>query len=184
MCGIVHRIDERRQDVMMYNVDLRNKTCDCYHWQQSGVPCYHAIALAKIFPNFNFGKEHFYSFCHLDSHLKLFGDLTNNFKTTIPSQTEITNCYEEDPFHNVCYPTFTVIEEGDTSYDSSARFASAGQSTVGMNSINRIQKRINCKHCHKNISIRTIHTSTACNNYKNQQEKKNNKNIIIPETFL
>lgn len=33
-----------RRDAEVFRVDISLKTCSCQHWQQSGVPCYHAWA--------------------------------------------------------------------------------------------------------------------------------------------
>ena len=63
--GVVHLLNENKVRVAMYNVDLVKKTCDCHHYQQSGVPCYHAIALIRHL-RISLNRNHFHDFC-LDS---------------------------------------------------------------------------------------------------------------------
>lgn len=67
----------RRPQGEPYTVNIAAKTCTCHHWQQSGVPCYHAwraIASTNSRGSICMHPKYYYEFCHSTRVKAMFDD--------------------------------------------------------------------------------------------------------------
>lgn len=191
-CGVVHLRDNKIGKVSMYNVNLSSRYCDCFHYQQSGVPCYHAIALMREIGhikkrNVHFNKNHFYDFCYNDRLQEMFtyrhnpnSINTHNssvgtnspFGLVFPTAESVESVVKSygDGYKGVL-PVVKCIEKNDKSITSSSRYASRGESVKGKKVVT-LKKRITCHTCKKIISIRTRHPPSACLKHIAMLDKK------------
>lgn len=92
--AVVFLLDNNKiRGTNMYSVDLTRKTCTCLHYQQSGVPCYHAIALIR-FQELTMTSSFFHDFC-FDTILKeMFKDLSI-YSPSWPSENNVQMLIDE-----------------------------------------------------------------------------------------
>lgn len=156
--GIVYRVNDNKTRCAMYNVDISNKTCCCGHWEQSGVPCYHAIKLQRVLKR-NFCKDDFYNFCHSDGLLLMF----NNMFVEFPSYDAIVNCLiSTDPFKCQIVPRIISIADNDYKLcSSSKRMASTGEKFNSRSMFTGKARKL-CVTCKTWLHCRTKHPSSAC----------------------
>jgi len=162
--AIVHLINDNLLRTIKYNVDLENKTCSCHHYQESGVPCYHAIAFIRYL-KISISKRHFYDFC-FDYNLKdMFKDM-NIYTTIYPSEDSIQKLISELDEDEYLIPLLAEVDEADISLKIGKRFPSAGENPnkSGVFKITNKGKKT-CLLCGKITSIKTVHPQSACDSW-------------------
>lgn len=163
--GTVYRLDEGFITAIMYNVNISEKTCSCFHYQQSGVPCIHAIVLLKHF-NLPIKTEYFYDFCYLSRLQHMFnsacsidnGKRVNKFALVLPTESKIYELLNtgDDKYHII--PKLSLIKGHVVK--SSKRIRSLGE--TGSRGVKNISGRKTCQSCTKSISTKTKHKISAC----------------------
>ena len=171
-----------------YNVDLSLRRCSCGHYQQSGVPCYHALAFLKAL-NKSSGKNivddtFFHPVC-LTVSWKLMANALHMFVVLIPNIAELlqSNVNASDRY-------FPHTISDNLSSMSGKRRRSAGDSAAG-GGVTRSQdsrsRRSSCRHCGKVISSNTKHPPSACERFKHKHTPVNVNsatNVSSPERLL
>ena len=174
LMAIVSLIDDRPFNVKEYNVNASARSCDCGHYVQSGVPCYHFIALFR-FLNKNINKSYFYEFCHMDNLKAMFeksiittedNQTFDTFTTLMPTMEDLDKLLDNnDNFSKYkLLPTVVAIDANDKSCISSKRYLSRGETKKGKGVYNSTSRR-KCSICSKIISKKTKHPSSACAKY-------------------
>jgi hypothetical protein len=142
-------------------VDFAAKTCGCRHWEQSGVPCLHAIAYMHS-AQMQAYKSYFYEWCWLS---KLRG-LMEDVEMLPPDETEVAARAASD---RARYRLLPLINADATSSKSNKRIASNGDGKEGggvpYSQVGKMKKVV-CRDCGKYISPRTDHLPEACHNHR------------------
>jgi hypothetical protein len=169
-----------------YNVDFLLMICDCRHWEQSGVPCLHAVLLFhRVYPSQPMPAKYFYEWCHIDRLKSMF--TTDDYMINIPDVDAVASLVYANADRYKLYP---LIISDDTSSKSSKRIRSTGEgsSSGGQSkaSLGRKQKRP-CDGCGKLISGNTLvngkHKLSACVKYavaNGTGNRSSNTAIIMP----
>ena len=139
-----------------YEVHIPNKTCSCYVWQQTGIPCIHVfILIDKI----NSGKDNdnklrisfdelFFHKTSLHSYWELMFD-TCQFTGFYPDDATIRNKSFKNPF-----PIQPVIEKiNHLQTTSKRRIASSGDNKKGGYKSLSLKSYIACQYCGKLITF-------------------------------
>ena len=145
---------------LSYNVDCKNKTCDCLHWQQSGVPCVHQQAALLQYPGGSLATKlsHFYPWCHASLYRDTFADV----ELSVPFLPDVYERADSDPDKYVLYPKILCDPLASA---SSQRMASSGDKPSGGGVSKRAAGKLNkgpCLVCGKIISKDTTHPPRAC----------------------
>lgn len=144
--------------VTCYTVSFPELQCPCRHWEQSGIPCIHAIMLLKSI-NTPVHSSHFYEFCHVDRLRKMF----KGVELTVPYEDDVKDLAESHP---EVYKLRPRISANVTSSTSCGRIASSGDgSKGGGQSVSRAKKkdRVACLYCSRTVSGTTRHDACSCN---------------------
>jgi len=188
--GVVHLLDNNLVRTEMYTVIFRDKTCPCMHWQQSGVPCFHAIKLHKFMKRGNFTKDDFYPWCYSQQLIDMFNECEEEFSTTFPTKDLVESIFDRDISTNssihILYPTIVEIPPEDMnshSNVSSKRIRSVGEKLNG--TVFHLTKKRKCLICGKEISIYTRHPPSACekvfNKINSGRELQGLDLLLLPE---
>lgn len=154
---------------VMYNVDFLARKCECLHWQQSGVPCVHAMSVLQKYPGKSLPtrKEYFYDWCYADALRKTFQDIV----LKVPHRGDIKSQALLSPEY-ILYPAVSFDPNTNSSF---TRFASQGDSRGGgglSQSARGKKKRRICALCTKNVSVSTTHPACACKNHARRRGVK------------
>lgn len=146
------------------------------HWQQSGVPCFHAIALNRYYNKGGFSKKDFYYFCHRDKLIEMFED-SDSYNSVFPSDGDLlTLIHKRKPIHCVIPSIMAIDEENERSIISSKRIRSKGESKNTSTNTYRKSAKVTCGTCGREISQRTSHPPSACIKYS--------KKMLATEPFV
>jgi hypothetical protein len=151
----------------VYNVNVANKTCSCFHWQQSGVPCIHAfkaIAPAKA----TFESKYYYEFCTIKRVKAMFSGyraMTMVHMADVDREVR-TREHEKNPFPQI-FPGKKQVEKVGR---SDKRFASTGDTAAGggvSQSTAKKRKKNVCPSCCRVVARGNKEhiDSEACCNY-------------------
>lgn len=159
-------------------MNLTNRTCDCYKYQQTGCPCIHAIALIRNL-KVSMKKQYFYEFCFVDYLEKMFdagkvlqfsqkltgsSSYINKFATVLPNDDDINAIIEEDSDgKHTLIPSIIGMDTFETSTSSDKRIRSKGDHAKSSN--RKVSRKITCSKCNKVISRTTRHGPSACLKY-------------------
>lgn len=159
---IVHDLGNE-EVTYQYSVDFGKRTCPCLRWQQTGVPCMHAIMFLK---RCNIRRlplqaraSYFYPWC-MNTKLRL---MLQGVEMSVPLETSVVARSLSDP---VRYKMLPRTKIDNVSSKSSARIASVGESGGGsgetLAEVGR-KRKAPCPHCHAVISGKTSHLAHTCN---------------------
>lgn len=177
--GYVSLLGEHKVRSKKFNVNLQNRTCDCHRYQQTGIPCIHAIALIRHL-KVPMRKQYFYEFCFVENLEKMFESgkvlrissnlignsvYINKFATVLPNDEQIEKIIMEDETEgkHKLIPSIIALDKFDTTTSSAKRIRSSGEHVSS--STQKIGKRRVCSICNKNISKKTKHGPNACIKY-------------------
>ena len=160
-----------------YSVNIPNKTCSCFVWQQTGIPCSHALILIDRINNkkdlnnkirISFDEQYF----HKTSLLSFWESMFNNcqFNGYYPDDAAIRNKSCKNPF-----PIKPVTEQINLMQPTSKRrIASSGDNKKGGYHHLSLKSSIPCEYCLKPITVGAMDAhqrSGGCDAY-NQISKK------------
>ena len=112
---------------------MTRKSCDCHRYEQTGVPCEHAILLTRHL-GIAMNKEYFDTFCFIAELNLMFEDCvsknsllyTNLFATVLPSEDSILKFIVGNDEVNTLFSTLEVLDGNETSLESPKRIRSQG----------------------------------------------------------
>ena len=175
LCGTVSKYMGTPPRLVRYNVNFLKRTCDCRHWEQSGVPCYHAIALLLQYNPRRGGplsclSVYFYDWCLAEPYRKML----ENTLLQVPHLPDVIDRARTDPEKYSIFPRVTVNADATT---STKRIASQGDTASGgglsRSALAKLGKK-KCLHCGAVRSIGTKHPSSACLKVIGRAIKQNN----------
>jgi len=176
----VHKLDDTRCRVAHYNVDLEKKICNCHHWQQSGVPCFHAIIVNRFMKICKFTVDDFYPWCHNQRLKDMFTSGGDSFNTVFPTEDDLFKIVNDESLgnlHKMIPVLVTIFEDNkNNSLVSSKRYASQGEKSH--NGVYKTTKTRVCPICGVKFSSKSRHPTSACR--KNLKDKKMIEPLITP----
>jgi len=125
--ALVHCVDNHILRTTVYSVNLREKTCTCHHYQQSGVPCFHAIAMLRCL-GIILDNSYFYDFC-LNINLALMFEKKHLYTTVFPDENTIYQLMKSDQYINIdnLIPLLQEVSDDNTGLTTSKRYTSVGE---------------------------------------------------------
>lgn len=151
----------------LFNVNTAKKTCSCEHWQQSGVPCFHAWA--AIAPTgFSVDSKYFYEWCHIGRLQAMFCGYT---AMTVVNMRDVENLRVTGSFPTITPKTRLVELQGI----SKKRCRSTGDTAAGGGLSQTAvlgKKKTPCPYCSRQVAgNNTVHPcSDACVAYAQRHQ--------------
>ena len=164
-----------------YNVNFVERICNCKHWEQSGVPCVHALALLLQYDPRKGGplpclSVYFYDWCLAKPYRLLLSDTI----LEVPHLPEVIHRATLEPDKYAMFPRFTATTGVSA---SSKRIASQGDKASGggmSQGALRSLGRYDCVRCNTNLAICSTHPSSRCGLNIERAEKKRNPGCTFP----
>lgn len=83
--------------INQFQVNLQDRRCSCFVWQQTGIPCKHAIACMKelqtSLTTFRYG-DYFYPMCSVECAKNMYKDIPSLTKAILPNDDEVYSLYD------------------------------------------------------------------------------------------
>lgn len=184
-----------------FQVDLERRTCGCYVWQQTGIPCRHAIACVKDLQTMRKNNiryvDYFDPICKVECAKNMYKYIPSLTKTILPNDVEVFSLYnlnvgEEHvlDLHNKYSLNIPIknLKNGDELTRN--RKLSRGEEGKRLSSYKKNGVKLPCPACGKrvvNLAKHSIGTSQSCFNFavKNQDKVKISKSFWqLPENKI
>jgi hypothetical protein len=153
-----------------FKVDTISMTCTCCYWQQTGIPCQHAVAVFTLWnmPATELFSTKCFSATHLTSNWRKMYQESPDLVGMIPTEDEV-KCFkvrEENSAVQLTQPALVAVDNFASS--TMLRIRSRGErKRAGTTSVTQVKTpKIICRNCGKIISRKTRHKPSACTKYK------------------
>ena len=161
-----------------YRVDWSTHKCSCLQWQQSGVPCSHAVAVAEhlsVVATVFFAPPYFDKRMLQSTRREAFS--TCNFDNKLPTHDEVLNRKATQNYSPLTYR----LRTGHILPISTARYASQGESLHSGNRNPRRNIVRRCRLCYQPIKSPRNHSIFKCRKTVARLRERGQYNGPLPE---